>query len=232
MQAIILAAGKGTRMKELPAETPNPMLLVAGKPVLEYVVESLPEPITEIIFVVGYLQEKIRMHFGNEWHGKKIIYIEQNELNGTGGALWCCKDILSGAFLVLNGDDICEARDIAACAASPDWALLVQQVDEVGSAGKVVLNAGGTIADIQEKEVHGGGSGLANTANMFKLDVRVFSYKPVYRPGSTTEFGLPQTVVQASKIVPIYPIKAHSIVRLTDPQDIPRAEAVLAGRKA
>jgi NDP-sugar pyrophosphorylase family protein len=237
MQAIILAAGKGTRMKELTKHVPKPMLLIHGKPVLGYIFESLPASCDEVILIVGYLQEKIREHFGETYqtkrtgHQVKITYVEQKELNGTAGALWQAKEYLRGAFLVMNGDDICEARDVKACADSPDWAMLVQTVDEVGSAGKVVLSENGCVADILEKEVHGGGVGLANTANFFKLDTRAFQYPLVLRPGSDTEYGLPQTVVQAAREVPIHPIETHSLIRLTDPEDVQRAEGVVSSQK-
>ncbi len=227
MQAVILAAGKGTRMGVLTESTPKPMLLVRGRPVLEHIMDALPRECTEVILIVGHLHEKIRAHFGDMYQGKKLRYVEQGELNGTGGALFKAEPYLTDTFLVMNGDDICRAEDVLRCAQSPDWALLVQNVPEVGSAGKVILTPEGTVADILEKEVHGGGPGIANTANFFRLDTRIFTYAPVYRPGSTTEFGLPQTVVQAVHDIPLHPIEAGSIIRLTAPEDIEKAEREL-----
>ena len=228
MQAVILAAGKGTRMKDLTKDTPKPMLLVNGKPVLEHIFENLPQEIDEVILVVGYLQEKIRAHVGSNFKGRQVQYIEQENLNGTYGALLQAKPLLKDRFLVMNGDDICLREDIAACAASSDWAMLVQEVDDLGSTGKIVLDEHGYVGAILEKELYGGGgAGLANTANFFLLDTRIFNYPPVLRPKSDTEYGLPQTVVQAAKEIPIHPIHAHAIIRLTDPQDLMKAEDAL-----
>ncbi|MCE9541045.1 nucleotidyltransferase family protein [Candidatus Kaiserbacteria bacterium] len=230
MQAVILAAGRGTRMGALTETVPKPMLPVHGRPVLEYIFDSLPDSVDEVVLVVGYLSAVIQKHFGGTYKNKKIFYVEQDVLNGTGGALWAAKDFLKDSFLVMNGDDICRADDVLACATSPDWAILVQRVDDIGTSGLVVVDERGRVADIVEKELHGGGPGLANTANFFLLDTRIFSYPPVYRPGSTTEFGLPQTVVQAAKEIPIHPIEAHSLIRLTEPDDIKKAEQMLASR--
>lgn len=232
MQAVVLAAGRGTRMKELTADKPKPMLLLHGQPVLEYILRALPDEVDEVILIVGYLQEVVRAHFGNEFSGRKIRYVEQEVLNGTAGALETARHLLTGRFLVMNGDDICRAQDVHACASSADWAMLVQEVEEIGSAGKVILDGRGNVADILEKEVHGGGAGLANTANFFLLDMRFFEYPPVLRPGSDTEYGLPQTVVTAAKDIPIHPIHAGAIIRLTDPSDVALAEAQLSRLEA
>lgn len=232
MQAVILAAGRGTRMKELTADRPKPMLLVNGKPVLEHIIGALPEEVDEVIIIVGYLHEVVRAHFGERFAGHAITYVEQPELDGTAGALWHAKPYLEGKFLVMNGDDICRAADVAACMQAPDWAMLVQEVGEIGSAGKVVLDERGLVCDILEKEVHGGGPGLANTANFFLLDTRFFGYPPVLRPGSETEYGLPQTVVTAAKDIPIHPVRAGTIIRLTAPEDIELAEAQLSRNPA
>lgn len=215
-------------MGALTEQTPKPMLEVLGKPVLEHIFAALPSEIDEVVLVVGYRQEKIRAFCGESFGGKSVTYVEQPDLDGTYGALLRARPVLRGSFLVMNGDDICLPGDIAACAASPDWALLVQEVSELGSLGKVVLDQRGLVEAIIEKEAHGGGPGLANTANFFKLDTRIFGYPPKLRPGSETEYGLPQTIAQAAAEIPIHPVEAHAIIRLTAPEDIARAEAQLS----
>ncbi len=215
-------------MGSLTESIPKPMIVVSGRPIVEYIVDSLPEDVSEVIFVVGYLGVLIKEHFGDTYKGRKIVYVEQNTLDGTAGALWKAQAFVRERFLVLNGDDICQAADILACASSPDWAILVQRVDDVGTAGKVIVDDRGFVTEIQEKEVHSGGPGLANTANLFLLDTRVFSYPLVLRPGSDTEYGLPQTVVQASSDIPIRTVEAHALIRISEPADIARAEGLLA----
>ena len=112
MQAIILAAGKGTRMGMLTKNIPKPMLKVAGKTLLEHKFDILPESIDEIIMVIGYLGEVIRDTYGNEYKGKKITYVLQDKMHGTGGAVWLCRDLIADKFLVLNGDDMYAKEDL------------------------------------------------------------------------------------------------------------------------
>jgi NDP-sugar pyrophosphorylase family protein len=63
MKAIILAAGRGTRLQPLTNTTPKPMIQVCGKPILEYLVESLYQEVSEIILIVKYKQEVIKEYF-------------------------------------------------------------------------------------------------------------------------------------------------------------------------
>ena len=214
-------------MGALTAEIPKPMIALNGRPILEHILDSLPLEIDEIIFVVGYLGSVIQRHFGGLYHGKRLLYLEQDVLNGTAGALWTAKDILHDRFLVMNGDDICMREDLQELVSASDWAMLAQEVEEVGSMSKIILKETGTVQDILEKEAHTGGSGLANTANCFVLDTRIFSYPLVHRQNSTTEFGLPQTVVQAAADIPIHVIEAHALIRVTEPADLQKAEEML-----
>jgi NDP-sugar pyrophosphorylase family protein len=224
MQAVILAAGRGTRMLDLTNDVPKPMLKVHGRTLLEYKLDSLPEAIDGIIFVVGYFGEKIRALFGDEYKGRKITYVEQKTLDGTGGALWVAKDVLKGRFIVLNGDDLYLKRDLEE-SIKHEWAVLVLRVGELGSAANVALKEDGMIKEIVEKERHSGGPGLSNTG-AYVLDERIFRYPLVKRPKSE-EYGLPQTIMGAAEDIPIYPVEATSVLIMTAPEDMPRAEVWL-----
>src|SRR5438128_12578177 len=86
MKAVILAAGKGTRMRDLTNEQPKPMLKVQGKPILEHIVEGLlAAAIREIFIVTGFRAEVIEGHFGDgsKW-GARIAYGRQPVQDGTG----------------------------------------------------------------------------------------------------------------------------------------------------
>lgn len=113
MQAVILAAGKGLRLRPFTENHPKPLIEIDGKPLLEYTLESLPDNISEIIIVIGYLGEQIRDHFGDVWNGKPIKYVVQEQLIGTGDAVQQTKSLVDENFLVVNGDDLYAKTDLS-----------------------------------------------------------------------------------------------------------------------
>ena len=238
MQAVILAAGRGTRMVELTTKVPKPMLEVEGKPLLEYKFEALPEEIDEVIIIVGYLGEVIQKHFAGSYIGKHIRYVEQKDLNGTAGALWCAKDILSAGggsasggkdrFLVMMDDGIYTRENAEECIAPGNvWRLLVQQLPEMYRAGNVELGEDGSIAAIVEGDQRTA-PGLAST-NMFLLDTRLFTAPMVAKQAGSLELGLPQTVLAASKELGIRfePVFTDKWIQITSPKDLVRTAEVL-----
>lgn len=107
MKAIILAAGKGTRLGGLTEEVPKPMLPIKGKPLLEHIILFLKgNGITEIGVNLFTMPEEITDHFGDgNSLGVSIAYSHENELKGTAGSLLPFADWLAGQdFFVLYGD--------------------------------------------------------------------------------------------------------------------------------
>ena len=108
MQAVIMAGGKGTRLREITNdEIPKPMAPVAGRPILEWQIEQLRgQGITDIVLIIGYLGEKIREHFGDgRAYGVSIQYIEEKSPLGTAGALSMLPPLLTGeSFFLVFGD--------------------------------------------------------------------------------------------------------------------------------
>lgn len=226
-QCVILAAGLGTRLRPHTLTTPKPMLLVAGRPILEWKISQLPPEITEVILVVGYLKEKITDHFGTEWQGKKITYIEQRDMHGTGAALHLCKDILSGKFLVLNGDDLYDEKDIARCI-ELELAILAKPADVPGWFGAFKIDDDGNLIDIVEGTESPEGA-LVNTG-LYVLDGRFFDYDLVpIKDGK--EFGLPQTLVLMAKDHPISIPSATFWFPIGFPEDLQRASVVMKARQ-
>jgi len=99
VQAIILAAGEGTRMRPLTYTKPKVMLPVANKPILQHLVENLSKAgIDEIVLVVGYREETVRNYFGEEFNGVKIRYVRQSKQLGTAHALLLLNTFLRTDF--------------------------------------------------------------------------------------------------------------------------------------
>jgi NDP-sugar pyrophosphorylase family protein len=228
MQAVILAAGRGTRMGDLTKNRPKPMLEVAGKNLIEWKLEALPTEVDEVIIIVGYLHQLIRDYFKDSFGGRSIRYLQQeNIVGGTADALWQAKDMLSDRFIVMMGDDLYVEADIRACIAQPEWALLVQSMHESRSAGAVVVDTAQNILGTEEGEHHG--DWLAST-NLFVLDTRLFRFDPVPKAPGSSELGLPQTATWVSKClgIPFAAVPATHWIQITAPEDMPLAEAQLS----
>ena len=106
MKTLILAAGEGTRMRPLTANTPKPLLLVAGKPFLQHLLEALKSSgLKDIIILIGWRQERIKEYFGNgKRFGVRITYLEQDKRLGTAHAISLSEPYMKKSFLCINGD--------------------------------------------------------------------------------------------------------------------------------
>jgi len=108
MKAVILAAGKGTRMRELTADLPKPMLPVQGRPILQHIIEGLKDcGIAEFFIVTGWRAEAIENHFGDgSRFGVRIEYGRQVVQDGTGKAPELAKAFVGDSPFVLTYGDI------------------------------------------------------------------------------------------------------------------------------
>ena len=142
-------------MRPLTLQTPKPMLELLGKPILAHTIDALPREITEVILVVGYLQEKIRSYFGDAYDGRSITYVVQPEKLGTYRALELCKHILSkDRFLVLYADDLFGSRTYAQLVKAKGTVITVAEISNPERFGVVALNPDGTVKEIEEKPEH------------------------------------------------------------------------------
>ena len=108
MKVVIMAGGKGTRIAQVNATVPKPMIPIEGKPILEYQIETLKKQgYTDIILIVGHMGNVIQKYFGDgSAFGVQISYIVEEQPLGTAGALYFLKDEIQNDFLLLNGDII------------------------------------------------------------------------------------------------------------------------------
>ncbi len=229
MQAIILCAGRGTRMAPLTDTIPKPMLSVLDKNLIEWKLHSLPKEVNHIILIIGYLGEKVRNYFGNSWNGVPITYLEQQELNGTGGAVLLAKDIVIKKALILMGDDIYDPSDLQKLS-EHDFALLVCDEGEEGLKRKgQIIEENGLLVGINEGTIQSDKkSSLINTGACV-ISKDYFSYPPI--KFSETEYGLPHTLVSISNDIPVKVLPTSFWIQITTPECITKAEIILTTSK-
>ncbi len=152
MKAVMLAAGEGSRMRPLTYTRPKVMIPIANRPILEHlVVEAKKAGIGEFVFVVGYHDEQVRDYFadGSRW-GVSIEYCRQSRQLGTADALRMVEGLLSGDFLLMNGDIIVKHQDIIRVMEKGGNAVSVFSAEDPRGVGVLELSEG-RVVRIYEK---------------------------------------------------------------------------------
>jgi bifunctional UDP-N-acetylglucosamine pyrophosphorylase/glucosamine-1-phosphate N-acetyltransferase len=151
MDAVIMAAGLGTRLRPHTLTTPKPLLPVKGRPILDWALGALPPQVDRVLVVVNYLAEQIEPYLSKQKHVRRWEAVRQDVPRGTGDAVRSCSDrIQSASFLVLNGDDLYGAADLAELAKCPAG-LLVQPVESPEQFGIAFLKPDGSLEKLVEK---------------------------------------------------------------------------------
>lgn len=224
MQAVILAAGEGKRLRPLTEDRPKPMVPIGDMPILEYTISILPKVIDEVILVVGYKQEKIREHFGEEWKGRKIIYVDQPEPKGTGEALERVRHLLRGEhFMLMFADDLYHPKDLEQCVTHSGMSILVKETEHPERMGVCMLDDSGNLQEIIEKpEVPP--SNLANIG-VYVLHQEIFNTPKYF--DAEGEHVLPPQIGYLSRIRPIKVIRAQFWHPIAYPEDVEKAKELL-----
>ena len=174
MEAVILAAGEGIRMRPLTANRPKTMIPIANKPILEHIImEAQKAGIIDFVIVAGYKDEQITSYFGNgdQW-GVRIFYRLQQQATGTADALRMAQSVVRENFVVLNGDIIVNEQDIRNISKSNQITIGVKEVDNPSGLG-VIEQTDGMVRHIIEKPEFPG-SKLINTGVYF-MTPQIFS---------------------------------------------------------
>lgn len=117
MDAVILAGGFGTRLRPLTYTRPKPLLPVAGRPMVEWVLDRLPADVGKVIVAVNWQAEALEAHFASSDRDLEFVVVRESEPLGTAGAVKNCEPhITSDRFFVLNADIVSD-MDLAAMAA-------------------------------------------------------------------------------------------------------------------
>jgi len=150
MQAVVLVAGKSTRTYPLTLTRPKPLLPIAGKSVIELLLEQLEGLVDEVILVVGYRKEMIQEVLGNKWNRLKITYVEQKEQKGTGHAVLVAEPFIKDRFIAMNGDDIYDRIDIEQLI-KYQYAALVRYEEDTAQFGVYHVDENNRVLNLIEK---------------------------------------------------------------------------------
>lgn len=224
MKAIILAAGRGTRLRPLTDTTPKPLLPILGKPILEHIIGSLPDAINELIIVVGYKGGQIRKYFGDSFGGRQISYVEQKEQLGTGHAALLTRHLLKDGerFMFMYADDLHDKKSIEKCL-DHNLSMLVKEVADPKQFGVVLTDTNNIVTEIEEKPDNPK-SNLVNIG-VYMLDTKIFNYKPPL--SKKGEYYLTDMVSSLAKDYPIKAITTSFWHPIGYPKDIEQAELII-----
>ncbi len=157
MKAVIMAGGKGTRLRPLTSNQPKPMIPIANKPCMEHIVNLLKRHgFEDILVTVGFMPEAIQDYFGDgsDWE-VNIEYSVEDEPMGTAGSVKLAEDRLSERFVVVSGDALTDA-DLAKAVAfhedrGAEATLVLQEVDDPSEFGIVIVDDEGRVERFLEK---------------------------------------------------------------------------------
>jgi len=211
---MILAAGKGTRLKSLTREIPKPMLEIGGKPILEHLINLLKKyGVNEIAMNLHHLKDAIKGYFGDgEKFGVRITYSYEEELLGSAGAVKKLEDFFSGTFFVVYGDLFTNA-DLKKLLEfhkdkSSQATIALYEVENPEECGIVGIDAENRIEKFIEKpapcEVF---TNLAN-AGIYVLEPEIIDFIP---ENKFFDFGRDLFPVLIEKKIPLYgyPVKEY-----------------------
>lgn len=196
-KAIVLAAGKGTRMGALTAELPKPMIELAGRPMLEHILERLTEAgIMRVLLVVGYRREVIIEHFAGSPFD--IEYVVQERMEGTGRAVALGREFAAAdPCLVTFGDIVCGAVDYRGLCdrldAEASGVAGAKWVDDPWQ-GAAVYEEDGAVSRIVEKPPQGTSSTHWNSAGLYVFRPVVFDYLDRLEKSPRGEYELTSAV--------------------------------------
>ncbi len=192
MKAVILAGGNGRRMGELSKNVPKVMIELKGKPILEWILDSLVGKVSEAIIVVGYKKEAIMNYFKDKYKGLKIRYVVQKEQLGTAHALGLVKNLISSRFLLIYGDLHYDPKIIDKVLTNPCAGVIVVKEEQNPRDYGVIELIDGRVKKIHEK-VSNPPSNLIN-AGIYLLPVEIFDAIEKTRPSSRGEYELTESI--------------------------------------
>ncbi len=206
MKAVVMAGGEGSRLRPLTIRRPKPMVPIAGKPVMEHILDLLKRHnITEVIVTVQYLASNIEDYFGNgSQFGMRITYSREDVPLGTAGSVKNAEEQLTEPFLVISGDaltdydltDLISYHNEKGALAT----LLLAHVPNPLEYGVIITNEDGHITQFLEKPSWGEVFSDTINTGIYVLDPKIFSYFEKNKPFDFSQELFPMMLRQGDPI--------------------------------
>jgi dTDP-glucose pyrophosphorylase len=181
-KAVLLAAGRGTRMRELTDDLPKPMISVRGKPILLHIVEGLKTAgIERFLIIIGYRADVVRDFFGDgERLGTRVEYVTQTVQDGTGRVVDLARDFAGADPFVLSYGDIlvnpANYPRLAALAPAQEALITVKRNEDVSKGGAVFVNERFELTDLREKPKPGEPTSPWYNAGIYTFRPGIFEF--------------------------------------------------------
>jgi dTDP-glucose pyrophosphorylase len=199
-KAVVLAAGRGTRMRELTADFPKPMIDVRGKPVLQHIVEGLRDAgVRRFVIIVGYHAEAVQNFFGDgQRHGVDIEYVTQTVQDGTGRVVNLARSFVSDSSFILSyGDILISPVNYKRVVDLPDDCeaiITVTRGEDVSKGGAVFVNEQMDLVDLREKPKPGQSTSPWYNAGLYAFRPSIFEFIARLEPSPRGEYELTDAV--------------------------------------
>src|SRR5438132_4465892 len=199
-KAVILAAGRGTRMRELTADLPKPMIEVRGKPVLQHIVEGLRDAgVRRFLIIVGYRADAVQNFFGDGARYKiDIQYATQVAQDGTGRVVDLARNFVNDSPFVLAYGDILVAPEnykrIVDLDDGVEALISVTRGEDVSKGGAVFLNDSFELCDLREKAKPGEATSPWYNAGLYAFRPGIFDFTAKLKPSPRGEYELTDAI--------------------------------------
>ncbi len=198
-KAVLLAAGRGTRMRELTLDVPKPMLTVRDKPILGHIITGLAEAgVTDVLVVVGYRADVVQNFFGDGTsHNVRMTYATQVTQDGTGRVVELAKDFAGGdGFILSYGDILIEPANYRVLAQPGDEEAIVtvKHSDDVSQGGAVFVNDAFDLVDLREKPKPGEPTSPWYNAGVYLFRPSIFEFTARLQKSVRGEYELTDAI--------------------------------------